>query len=101
MLRTLQILNAVLLALGVTFTVTLAVVALLLGVYVDEYPRYRQTLDGTLLVTLLALLMAGAGALCFQSLRRRWPLWPALQGLGWGMAAVVVMVGMQMLGAPQ
>lgn len=101
MLRTLQILNAVLLALGVTFTVTLAVVSLLLGVYVDEYPRYRQTLDGTLLVTLLALLMAGAGALCFQSLRRRWPLWPALQGLGWGMATVVVMVGMQMLGAPQ
>lgn len=101
MLRALQILNAVLLALGATFTVTLAVVALLLGVYVDEYPRYQETLDGTLLVTLLALVMAGAGALCFQSLRRRWPLWAALQGLGWGVAAVVVMVGIRMLGAPQ
>lgn len=101
MLRALQILNAVLLALGVTFTVTLAVVALLLGFYVEEYPRYQETLDGTLRVVFLALLLAAAGALCFQSLRRRWPLWPALQGLGWGVASIVVLVSLQMLGAPQ
>lgn len=99
MLRALQILNAVLLALGVTFTVTLAVVAVLLGFYVGEYPRYQDTLTGTVRVTLLALVVAGAGGLCFQSLRGRWPLWPALQVMGWGVALVVIMVGIEMLGA--
>lgn len=98
MLRALQILNAVLLAFGATFTVTLTVVAILLGFYIDEYPRYQDTFDGTVGVALLALLLAGAGALCFQSLRARWPFWPALQALGWSVAAMVVLISLQRLG---
>lgn len=99
MLRSLQILNAVLLAFGVTFTVTLGVVAILLGVYVDTYPRYADTLAGVIRLALLALVLSGGGGLCFQSLRRRWPGWPAFQVLGWGIAAVVMTICIQMLGA--
>lgn len=98
MLRGLQILNAVLLALGVTFTVTLAVVAVLLAFHVGEYPRYQDTLEGTLTITALALVLAIAGGLCFLSLQRRWPFWPALQTAGWGISAVVVLVAIQMMG---
>ena len=69
MLRYLQIANVVLLAFGVTFVVTLSVVAILLAFWVGEYPKYESTLSGVLRVVLLAGILAAAGALCVRSLQ--------------------------------
>ncbi|MHA7835749.1 MAG: hypothetical protein ACX94A_14845 [Algiphilus sp.] len=98
MLRYLQIANVVLLAFGVTFVVTLSVVAVLLAFWVDEFPKYESTLTGVLRVVLLSGILAAAGGLCVRSLQRRWPLWPALQVAGWGVSMVVLFVGLNMLG---
>lgn len=98
MLRYLQIANVVLLAMGVTFVVTMSVVAILLAFWVGEYPKYETTLAGVMRIVLLAGILSAAALLCVRSLHRRWPFWPALQGAGWGVAVVVVMVGLNMLG---
>ena len=98
MLRYLQIANVVLLAFGVTFVVTLSVVAILLAFWVDEFPKYQSTLIGVLRVVLLSGMLALAGGVCVRSLQRRWPFWPALQVAGWGVSLVVLFVGLNMLG---
>lgn len=97
-LRGLQILNLVMMAIGVTFVVTLSVVAVMLAFWVDEYPRYGETLTATLHVTMLSAFVAGAGALCSLSLYRRWLLWPAWQVLGWALAGMCLFIVARMMG---
>lgn len=98
MLKALQIANVVLTAIGATFAVTLAVVAIMLAFYVDAYPRYADTLVGVIRVAGLSAVIFFAGGLCVVSLRQRWMLWPALHVAGWGIAGVVIFVMLRMLG---
>jgi len=97
-LRFLQIANVVLLATGATFVVTLSVVGILLAFWVGEYPKYETTLSGVIRVVMLAMILSAAALVCVRSLQRRWPFWPALQGAGWGVAVVVIMVGLNLMG---
>lgn len=76
-LRYLQGLNWALLALGVTFTLVLSVVCLLIYLNLDVAPEYRPQFESTRTSTLLfaGVMLAGAAAVWAQSRRHalRWP----------------------------
>jgi H+/Cl- antiporter ClcA len=79
--RYLQILNAVLLALGSVMGLILAVVCLLYGVHVAGEPRLADELPRLFVLTGLFAGVAGAGGLALLAHRREWMLrWP-LQAL--------------------
>lgn len=74
-------LDLVLAAFGVTMALTLGVVCLMYGVYLDESPRMREEFPALVKVTLLFAVLAAAALTAWLALRRgsRWQ-WPA-QGL--------------------
>lgn len=71
----------VLAAFGATMSVTLGVVCLMYGVYLDESPRMREEFPALVEVTALFWVLAAAASIAWLALRRpnRWQ-WPA-QGL--------------------
>ena len=79
-------LDFVLAAFGATMALTLGVVCLMYGVYLDESPRMREEFPALVKVTLMFAVLAVAALLAWLALRRgsRWQ-WPA-QGM---LAAVI------------
>lgn len=78
LLRYLQGLNWLLLALGATFTVVLSVVVLMLYVNLDTAPQYRPQFEGTRISTLWFAAVMCSAALAVWGLRNRHVLgWPA------------------------
>jgi hypothetical protein len=88
-MKSLQIFNAVMLAAAAAFAVTMGVVALIYGVYLDTEPRIRQEWPTVLAVTEVFFMLSAVAGLAFHAQRRRKPWrWPAqllmLGGFGVG-----------------
>lgn len=89
-LRYLQGANWALLAIGVTFSIVLAVVSFLLYINLDTAPRYRPQFEAAFdSVQLFAVVMSAAGVAVWLQRRRHFLRWPAELAL---VAAVVVTV---------
>jgi hypothetical protein len=89
----LQILNAVLLALGSAMGLILAVVCLLYGVHVGREPHLADDLPQLFVLTGLFVGVAGAGGLALLGHRRNWMLRWAMQFLPLApMAGILVFV---------
>jgi hypothetical protein len=73
-MRYLQILNAVMLALGGALAVCMGVVCLLYGIYLDSEPQLRAEMPRLYAVTVAFAGMGLAGLAAFEAQRRRWLL---------------------------
>jgi uncharacterized YccA/Bax inhibitor family protein len=76
-----QILNAVITALGATLAIVLAVVCLMYAVHLDAEPQLRSQMPWLLTLTGLFAGFGMAGAAAFVAHRRGWPARWVLQGL--------------------
>jgi len=89
----LQILNATLLALGVTLTVVLGVVCLQFWVYWDQSVSLRGQMPFLLQTTAGCVALAAGAALAFAAQRRSWPGRWIVQGLpGLAVAGILLLL---------
>jgi type III secretory pathway component EscV len=86
----LQAINWIMLALGVSMTVSLAVVCLMYGIYMDQSPRLPAEFSSVLTTTLLCLAVSLSAAAAALGHRRHgiWR-WPAEAMLVFSVVAVV------------
>jgi len=89
----LQILNATLLALGVTLSVVLGVVCLQFLVYWDQSASLRAQMPFLLQVTAGCVALAAGAAVAFAAQRRSWPGRWLVQGLpGLAIAGILLLL---------
>lgn len=88
----LALLTGVLLALGVTMSVILAVVCLLMGLNLDARPGLRAEWPLLMQSTLLFVAITIPIAVAWWSLRRRLPWWPAAQVTMWVAVVIAALV---------
>ncbi|MBI2383472.1 MAG: hypothetical protein HYV18_05320 [Gammaproteobacteria bacterium] len=79
-MKYLQILNAVVAAVGASFTVVLGVVCLIYAVYLGEVPRLARELPMLLAMTAGFAALGAFGWLAFQGQRRGRPWAWAMEG---------------------
>lgn len=73
-MKYLQILNAVMLALGASLAVCMGVVCFLYGVHLDTEPQLRAAMPRLYELTAVFAAMALASLAAFEAQRRRWLL---------------------------